>query len=65
MQNTMTTEDERTCRTGDLYPISAHDGVTEWSDCGSCGARIDWAAITVESTDTCPYCGSLQLGLAI
>lgn len=43
-----------------------HDGHTEWSNCGKCGKRIDWANNVMfgpgsgrDRDDTsCPYCGS-------
>lgn len=45
-----------------------HDGVTEWSVCGQCGTKIDWANDTVFGPDSgrdredtsCPNCGSLD-----
>ena len=39
--------------------LRPHDGVTEWSVCGACGERIDWASDTVADSEetTCPYCG--------
>lgn len=42
--------------------LKPHDGVTEWSVCGRCGVRIDWANDVMtagrDRTDTsCPHCG--------
>ena len=41
--------------------LSPHDGVTEWSVCGSCGELIDWAAdwAAERAKDdlSCPHCG--------
>jgi hypothetical protein len=38
-----------------------HDGVTEWSVCGRCHARIDWANDVTAGRDrddtSCPHCG--------
>lgn len=40
--------------------LKPHDGLTEWSVCGKCGALIDWASDAVASKSdglSCPFCG--------
>ena len=52
----------KTVKGRELIP---HDGCTEWSVCGTCGAQIDWANDVMfgetsgrdRDDTTCPYCG--------
>jgi hypothetical protein len=41
------------------HSLRPHDGVAEWSVCGQCGRRIDWANLPDDGSElACPYCGS-------